>query len=303
MTLPASIELTRPSGSDTEAVLVLVLLTACQVADSGRSDCELADVQEQWAQPGVDLALDGWIARDAGGDAIGYAFVHDGDAQVRVHPRSRGLGLGDELRRLVEARALERGARELVQEVTGGHRPAERLLERTGYVPVHHRWRMERPLDVPPPPAAWPSGVAAHPFRGDGDGAAVLALLERSTARLPDGQLLTLHAFHAEHLADDRVDPELCVLAYERDQLVGAAIGETWDDSDGSIVQLVVDPAERGRGIGRALLLSSFERMRERGLHVAVLHVGSREPTAPPLYEAVGMRPAWRRTRWRKRLF
>jgi ribosomal protein S18 acetylase RimI-like enzyme len=190
-----------------------------------------------------------------------------------------------------------------VQVVRGGSRPAERQLERTGYVPIHYAWRMERPLDVAPAAARWPRGVAPKRFDGDGDAAAVLALLERSAARSPDGEPLSLARFHDEHLAEDRLDPELCVLAYRRDTLVGAALCETWDDVDGTIEQLAVDPRERSRGIGRALLLSAFERLRERGLNTAVLQAGASEPLEPVLYAAAGMRPVWRQTTWRKRLF
>jgi GNAT superfamily N-acetyltransferase len=303
MTLPASIHVAPAQGTDEEAVLVLVLLGACQVADTGRSDRELFDVLEEWGQPGVEIERDAWIARDAGGDAIGYAFVHGGRAEVRVHPRSRLIGLGTHLRRLVEERATEQGERELLQVVAGGNRQAERLLERSGYVPVHHAWRMERPLDVEPASPKWPRGVAAQPFRGDGDAAAVLALLERSAARTPDGLPLALDRFHAEHLSDERIDPELCVLAYRRDTLVGAAISETWDDSDGTIVQLAVDPGSRNKGVGRALLLASFERLRSRGLNAAVLQLGADDAQEPSLPAIVGMRPVWRQTSWRKRLF
>jgi GNAT superfamily N-acetyltransferase len=303
MELPGSIHVERPHGTDAEAVLVLVLLTACQTADTGRSDCELADVLEQWDQDGVVLERDAWIARDAGGDAVGYAFVHGGRAEVQIHPRARGVGLGAHLRKLVESRAAEQGTRELVQVVRGGSRPADRQLERTGYVPIHHAWRMERPLDVAPAAPHWPRGIAARTFDGDGDGAAVLALLERSAARGSDGSPLALDRFHDEHLAEDRLDPGLCVLAYRRDRLVGAAICETWDEVDGTIAQLAVDPRERSRGIGRALLLAAFERLRERGLNAAVLQAGSDEGREPPLYAAAGMRPVWRETSWRKHLF
>ncbi len=304
MALPARTQLNRPVGSDAEAVLVLVLQTACQVADTGRSDRELADVLEDWGQEGIDLSRDAWLALDAGGDAIGYAIVFDGEAEICVHPRARGVGLGAQLLEAVDARAAEVGMHSLLQVVAGGNRPAERLLEGAGYVPVHHTWRMERPLDVAPTPPRWPSGITAHVLRGDGDGdaAEVLALLERSDALDADGQRLALDVFHDEHLTHELLDPELCVLAHRRDRLVGAAICETWDESDGSIVQIVVDPAERGQGIGRALLVASFVRLREYGLGTAVLRVGARDATVPPLFASVGMRPVWRQTSWVKRL-
>jgi mycothiol synthase len=302
MALPANIRLRRPSGSGEDAVLALVLLTACQIADTGRSDRELVDVEEEWAQEGVELERDAWIALDAGGDAIGYAFVHDGRAEVSVHPRARGLGLGNALREAAEARAVETRTPELMQVVAGGNRPAERLLENSGYVPVHHAWRMERPLDVAPAPPRWPSGVAMHELHGDGEAAEVLALLERSGATLPDGRPLALDRFHSEHLAPELLDPELCVLARQGDELVGVAICETWDECDGSIVQLAVDRPNRRRGIGHALLLAALGRLREHGLSTAVLHVGADQPTLPSVFADVGMRPVWRQTSWRKRL-
>jgi GNAT superfamily N-acetyltransferase len=293
--------LRRPEGS-ADAVLVLVLQTACQIADTGRSDRELVDVEEQWSQAGVDLSRDAWIALDASGDAIGYAFVHGGRAVVDVHPRGRTRGLGAELRELVEARALEQRAPELEQTVAGGNRPAERLLELAGYRPVHHTWRFERPLDVLPPPASWPTGITAREPRGDEDLAGVLALLDRSHVTTPDGHPLALDRFHAEHLAPELLDPDLCVVAFRGQRLVGAAIAETWDESDGSIVALIVDHDERGHGVGHALLLAVLGRLRDRGLHTAVLHDGGREAVVPSLYEDVGMRAVWRQTSWLKRL-
>jgi mycothiol synthase len=300
--VPASVKLRRPERPDEDAVAVLVLSSACEVADTGRSNRELADVLEHWAAPGVDLARDAWIALDAGGDAIGYALLRPPLADVCVHPRARGLGLGAHLRALVEERAAERGVPELEQLVAGGNRPAERLLERADYAPAWHVWRLERPLDVPAPGPVWPAGVTPHEPHDERDAAEILALLEQAGAQGSDGMLLALDRFHAEHLADERLDPDLCVLAREHDRLVGAAICETWDDSDGLIVQVVVEPAARRQGIGRALLLTACARMGEHGLDTAVLQVGGRDDGVLALCESVGMRPVWRQTTWRKRL-
>lgn len=302
MDLPAGVRLHRPAGTDEDAVAVLVLTTACQVADTGRSDRELADVLEDWAQPGVDLARDVWIGFDSGGEAVGYAFVAPPHAEVRVHPRARGLGLGSHLRELVEARAAELGATELQQLVAAGIRPAERPLELAGYAPVHHSWRLERPLDVAPSPPDWPAGVDPDAPEDDHDVAELLALLERSLATDPEGRPLALDRFHAEHLSEERIDRDLCVLARRRDELVGAAVCETWNDADGVVVQLAVDPTERFAEVGRALLLAAFARMRERGIETVVVPVGSASDAMPDLYEAVGLRPVWQQTTWRKPL-
>jgi GNAT superfamily N-acetyltransferase len=302
MALPAGVRLHHPAGSDEDAVAVLVLTTACQVADTGRSDRELADVIEDWDRPGADLMHDAWLAEDSGGETVGYAFVAPPDAEVRVHPRARGRGLGSHLRELVEARAAERGAGELRQRVAAGNRIAERPLELAGYVPVWHTWRLERPLDVAPERPAWPAGVTERALDDEEGVAQVLALLERSDARSPDGEPLALDRFHAEQLADERLDAGLCVLACHRDQLVGAAIGQSWNDADGIVVQLAVGPDERFEPLARALLLEAFARMRARGIETVVAPVGDAGAAIPEPYVAVGLRPVWQQTTWRKRL-
>lgn len=306
MALPAGVRLHRPGGSDEDAVAVLVLTTACQVADTGRSDRELADVIEDWDRPGADLERDAWIAEDSAGETIGYAFVAPPSAEVRVHPRARGRGLGSHLRELVEARAAERGAGELQQSVAAGDRLAERPLELAGYRPTWHTWRLERPLDVAPERPSWPSGVAEATLEDEHGVAQVLALLERSETAGSDGEPLQLDVFHAEHLAEERLDSGLCALACRRDQLVGAAICESWNDADGIVVQLAVGPGERPEPLGRALLLEAFARMRGRGIETVVVPVGAaagRSGTdVPEPYASVGLRPVWQQTTWRKRL-
>jgi GNAT superfamily N-acetyltransferase len=304
--LPAGVQLHRPTGTDEEAVAVLVLTTACQVADTGRSDRELADVIEDWDRPGADLALDAWIAEDSGGETIGYAFVAPPEAEVRVHPRARGRGLGSHLRELVEARATERGADLLEQSVAAGNRIAERPLERAGYRPVWHTWRLERPLDVAFEPTSWPGGVTEATLDDEQGVAQVLALLDRSDARGTDGEPLQLDVFHDERLALERLDSDLCVLACRRNQLVGTAICESWNDADGIVVQLAVGPGEQVEPLLRALLLEAFARMRARGIETVVVPVGaaagSRGPELPKPYASVGLRPVWQQTTWRKRL-
>ncbi|HMJ02924.1 MAG TPA: GNAT family N-acetyltransferase [Conexibacter sp.] len=302
MAVPPGVRLDHPSGTDEDAVVALVLTTACQVADTGRSDRELADVLEDWARPGVDLSRDAWLAEDGAGETVGYAFVAPPDAEIRVHPRARGMGLGSHLRELVEARAAELGVPELRQRVATGDRMAERPLEESGYAPIRQAWRLERPLDVAPEPSSWPAGVDAGEIDDDRDVAEVLALLERAEAIDGDGEPLPLDRFHAEHLVDERLDRGLCVLARRDERLVGAAICESWNDADGTVAQLAVDPHEDGDEIGHALLLAAFARMRERGVETVVVPVAGGDASVPELYASVGLRPVWQQTMWRKRL-
>lgn len=301
MSLPGGVELRRPTDDD--AVLVYVLANACDAADFGRSGRELADVHERWEQPGVDLSHDAWILVDAGGDALAYALLTGTEAEILVHPRARTLGLGSHLRELIEARAAELGLDELEQLVVGGNRTAERQLEAAGYEADGHVWQLERPLEVLTDLPSWPRGIAARRLRDADDAVEVHALFERAVADVvPAGaRPRSLQKFAEDHLADDRLDPDLWVLAHQRERLVGAAICETWDERSGEITLLAVEPETRNRGVGRALLLSSFELLRERGATSVTIRVHGADERVLELYASVGMRPVWRQTRWRKR--
>jgi len=69
----------------------------------------------------------------------------------------------------------------------------------------------------------------------------------------------------------------------------------------GWVQQLAVDEAHRGRGLGRALLETSFARFRERGYTHGGLATGSRAGVRS-LYEHVGLTVRHSYTHWSKTL-
>jgi mycothiol synthase len=304
MSVPGGVLLRRPASTDADAVLVYVLANASDAADFGRGDRDLAEVRERWERPGVDLERDAWVMLDAGGDALAYALLAGDEVEILVHPRARTLGLGSHLRELVEERAVELGRERIEQLVAAGNRTAERQLEEAGYEPIEQLWRLERSLDVQPDPPHWPRGVLARRLRDADDAVEVHALFERAVADVaPDGATSrSLEQFATEHLADARLDPDLWVLAHQRETLVGAAICETWDERHGEVTLLAVERAARRRGIGTALLLSAFELLRGRGAQSVAMRIRGTDERALALYQSVGMRPVRRQTRWRKRL-
>ena len=88
--------------------------------------------------------------------------------------------------------------------------------------------------------------------------------------------------------------------------MAGALIGRpeaVQDPRYGYIDQLGVRRARRGRGIGEALLRTSFTRLYEAGSGGALLHVDSYSPTgADCLYERVGMTAIPQFATWEKEL-
>src|ERR1044072_1592637 len=93
---------------ETDAEAVLAWIGARDVADLGVPDFTLADLQADWASPGLDLEHDARVAAPQG-PVRGYAVLLGDDAVIVVHPEAEGEGNGTVLRRWAEARAAERG--------------------------------------------------------------------------------------------------------------------------------------------------------------------------------------------------
>ena len=96
-------------------------------------------------------------------------------------------------------------------------------------------------------------------------------------------------------------EPDRVVAAYDGDRLVGTVVSldftMTWGGARvpcAGVSGVVVRPEDRGRGVAKAMLRESFERMRRRGEVLAALY-----PTTASLYRSVGFEVAgsygWRR--------
>ena len=258
-----------PQPGDAPAVLELIV--ARDIADLGRPDYTLEDVEADWAAPGVDPRLDAWLVE--GGDGpLGYALLDDrGAALVTVPPASEGRGVGAARTHLLAA----------------------------GYWPAYCSFRMGGgPAAAAPPPA----GVPVRAFSRGADDAPVHALLEEAMAGVPGNEPRSLESWQAAKVDKQGWDPSLWLLHEDAGGLAAVVLCERWDDGVGYVDYLAVAPRVRGRGLGRALLLHGLARLRSAGLTVAELSVQGENASATRLYESVGMRPVWTIERWEKPL-
>ena len=141
-----------PNMNDLEAVAELRM--ASDLADYGMPDSTEQDILVGWQRPGFNLNTDAWVVVTTDGHFVGYGSVWRCEYMrfhtfVCVHPAYRGRGIGMLLLRLAEARA-----RELIEKahpavrvtlqstVSHSNEAARRLLEREGYTPLRHFWRL-----------------------------------------------------------------------------------------------------------------------------------------------------------------
>jgi ribosomal protein S18 acetylase RimI-like enzyme len=281
-----------PSPRDAEAVLAV--LVARDLADIGRPDISLDDVTADWDMPGIEPALDCFVAEDDGGDVVGYAVVDRRGASLAVHPRAEGHGVGTALREAVERRMAERG-QPLLQAITASNVAAVEHLRAAGYERRHVYQRMRAPLDAVPEP---PAGAAVRRIDLDAEAVAVHALVEGALDEIggnvpePFDPWMKWAAGHSE--------PEFRLAVDDDGGLAGAALGEQWERGTGYVAQIGVAPGARGRGHGRTLLLALAAAFRAAGLQTIELSVHGANAPATGLYESAGMAPDFRAERWER---
>jgi mycothiol synthase len=289
MPLPPG-DVVRPAARSDVPELVR-LYGDCDAVDAASVDSDDEEILWRWRTGDFDLAADTWVVERSGG-LVAYGWVFEGLADVRVDPAARGAGLGAHLLGLSERRALEQGSRDgmVRQNVTSLNPAARELLEAAGYVESHHYARMEIELTERPevPPA--PAGVTVRPYELGRDDEAVHTAFNRAWSQY-EGERWAPESLERwmENTEAETFDPATWHVAEEDGIVVGFSLCDQYPDL-GWVQYLGTIPEERGRGLGRLLLLHSFAKYWDRGVRRVGLTVSSANvPAARRLYETAGM--------------
>jgi ribosomal protein S18 acetylase RimI-like enzyme len=286
------------------------------VAALGVSDTTLGDVEEVLAEPQLDLDRDGWLAHDADGRLLAWAWAVGLGAsdlvEIEVSVRPGVDGLAERLWPLV----LDR-ARELARE--RGHDTAtadvvvyradeakRALAEKYGFEPSTSFYRMRIDFDGPVEPPAEPPGLTLHTGESDAIRREAHRVQQEGFADhygfVPSGYDLWFERRQQQSANDwsqlilARVDGRPAAVLHGNDQFVV-------DQHCGYVATLAVLPEFRGRGLGRFLLRRAFAADAARGRKGTILHVDSNNVTpALGLYESAGMRPVLIMDVWRRRI-
>jgi mycothiol synthase len=298
--IPSGYAMRHPTRDDLPAIFEL-----CGVADRhdvGETDWTLASFEMEWAMPAFDPAQDTWIIESADGTPVAYAAISrrpklEPEAVGVVLPEHRGRGLGSALVDLTEARVRKivtapgaEGPRAIVQWTHHADGAVATLLEARGYTADRAFWRMSITLgDQEPPAPAWPDSVEMRAMRVGVDDQAVYTTVQTAFRDHWNSSPLPFEEWRRLRMGSRTFDPELWLLAWSGDRLVGASLNAD-EDGDAWVNTLGVLREARGKGLGMALLVESFRAFHRRGRRRISLGVDASSLTgATRLYERAGM--------------
>lgn len=281
---------------------------------------EAADRVDEPGNVSARTDVEGWLAavdparavvvgeRDGAVVAAGVLF-RPGGGPVRLRgavvPDARGTGIGRVLLRhqIHRAAELHPDAPALGLR-TIGDGGAAGLGRRAGFVPVRSFLTMRRDLARPIPRAALPEDLRLAPFTADLD----------EPLRLAKNEVFRDHWNGLEDGPDEwrsrvlgpQLDRGLTRIAVDRDGRIAGfvllwRVGGHAQHADIPLVGTT--RAQRGRGVARALLLSTLQAAAEAGFTRATLDVDAASPTgAGRVYESVGFEEVQRATIWQRDL-
>jgi mycothiol synthase len=245
------------------------------------------------------LGVDRWVAVE-GGKVVGYTHLTSTQELVQAAVDST---IGDRLFSRAVDRARELGFDRIEAIVLPEDAPFDALVRRRGFAHERDVLRMWRMLDDPIPPETWPGGAVVRSYR-DTDAQHLHQLLDETYATWDTNYVPQHHDEWLQFMTDhDEFDPELWFLVERDGRLVACALHWKEHQRRGWVKDIVVRESERGRGLGRALLVHGFHAYASREVERVGLKVDSTNPTgAIQLYESLGFRTDRRYGIWNKQL-
>jgi mycothiol synthase len=296
--LPVGLSARPGSPNDAEAIFDIV--AACELTDDGVVEVDRDDVVVGFERAGFDPSNDLLLVFDRD-EPVAWTELYRRRAEADVRPSHRGRGIGSALLAWIESRARELGDADVGQTKTDANARARDLFLARGYEPTFTSWILRIALDEPPPPPEPIDRISIRPYR-DEDAHAVHEMVDAAFSEWPGRDPEAFEIWAPQVFGHPAFAPDLSPLAFDGDELVGAAIANDVPDADeGWVAQLATKATHRHRGIARALLRTAFEAFHDRGRRIAGLSTDSRTG-ALALYEQVGMRVVRQYTRYTKRL-
>lgn len=279
--------------------------TRRSLADPSPGAASFATTAPTGTDPGT--GADGGAGTGPGGGGPWTGFVHVAPAEndeagrwevglvVAAPDAGRdSVDVADVEATLLEAAARHaagHGARRVVAWIPGAGPDDDRAAARAGFAPERDLLQMR--VRIPPAEApVWSGGTTVRAYRPGPDDEAWLAVNNRAFEGHPEQGAWTATTL-AHHRREPWFDPDGFLLAEDATGLVGfcwTKIHPPADDDPelGEIYVIGVDPARRGLGLGRALVLAGLHSLARRGPATGMLYVDGANRPAVGLYRSLG---------------
>jgi mycothiol synthase len=286
---------TRPA-TRSDVAAITALIAACETANDGVAEVHPTDVEQSFDLADAEAGV---IVVEAPDQLVGWATLADGRAEVDVHPAWRGRGIGSALLAWTEDRARAAGMPELRQVVPNSDTGANLLFEGAGYQVHHTAWILAMELQDASPAVTVPPGITIRPYRPE-DAQAAYQVIENAFNEWPGREPTTFEGWSGYVLGHASFSPDLSRLAFDGDELVGAAMCLDYEgQGEGWVPQVATKATHRHRGIARALLQSVFAAFHATGRRRVGLSTDTRTG-AHTMNERIGLRVRRTYTSWAK---
>ncbi len=288
--------------SDSQDITRLISLTCEAEGDSSLATTS-EELANEWDYAGFDPEQDAFVVQIATGDLIGYGAVFDVNdhcemsGDIYVHPQYKGQGVEATLLAAMEIRVQDQHVPQAEPErrvfmrvaLDNKDETGKAALIEAGYNPVRYHWRMGIDLEKKPAEPVLPEGLEFRPFVQEEHGTAIWQARNEAFLRNPDSRTFSFEEFSYFTFENPEYDPSLWMVIWDGDQVAGFSINQM-RMGIGWIHILAVRPVWRGKKLGLALLLRSFDEFYQRGIKTIGLGVDAANVTgATQLYQKVGM--------------
>ncbi len=315
VTLPTGYTMRPATVADAEAIAAMANIAGAQYSPPDQILAE--DIISEYNRETYDTDIWTRVVLSPEGDIVAFIELYNAERPLpvgpwfisHVHPAHTNKGIGTALLAWVEALMIDNviprcpadAKVELLTGVRDGYTPAEELFTNSGYQPTRYFWDMliDFSATAPEQPQVAEGFTIRAPKWPEESQALVYADREsfRDHFGFVDNPLEEIHKEFMDTVANDEAfDPALFRVAIEdaTGELVGFAINRTrsWENPEAALLDaLGVRREWRKRGLGKALLLTTFNLFYDMGHRQVTLGVDAINPTgATRLYEGAGMK-------------
>lgn len=300
MTIELADGLTARPATAADADAIFELVAACELDADGVAEVDEHDITVGFGRHGFDPTLDSLLVFERD-ELVACAEIYRGRGEGDVRPSHRGRGIGSALLGWIERRARDLASTEVGQTKTEANLGARDLFLARGYEVSWVSWIIRIAFDEPPPAPEPIHGIEIRPYQPS-DARDVHRVVDTAFSEWPGRDPVPYEVWASDDLVHPKFAPEISPLAFDGDELVGVILAFDYPElSEGWIMQLATKASHRRRGIGQALLRTTFGWFFERGRRVAGVSTDSRTG-ALGLYERVGMHVERQYTRYSKHL-